>query len=86
MWIVEIGAKTITAVDDSGKDYKRTYDVQEGWIGDVDKRDDAYIIGVRKPSKNEGGAGHRINFMSLPVSGTSIFWKDIDRVYKVLSQ
>ena len=86
MWIVEIGAKTITAVDDSGKNYKRVYDVQDGWIGDVEKSDDAYIIGVKRPSQNEGEAGLRINFMSLPVCATSIFWKDIERVYKVFSK
>lgn len=85
MWIVEIGAKTIVVTDDKSN-YKRTYDIQDGWIGDVDKRDDAYIIGVRRPSQNKDEVGRRINCMSLPVCETSIFWKDIDRVYKVLSK
>ena len=29
------------------------------WIGDVDKREDAYIIGVKKPSSNDGSGGFR---------------------------
>lgn len=88
MWIVEIGAKSIT-VQNQDVSYKRTYDVNDGWLGDVDKRDDAYIIGVKKlavTGKDSEPKELRINFMALPVTSTSVFWKDIEKVYKVFSK
>ncbi len=88
MWIVEIGAKNITVQDQNGN-YKRNYEVNDGWLGDVDKREDAYIIGVKKfviTNDNTDQKELRINFMALPVTSTSIFWKDIEKVYKVFSK
>lgn len=88
MWIVEISAKSIIVQNQEGT-YKRNYDVNDGWLGDVDKRDDAYIIGVKKfvvTNDDNDQKELRINFMALPVTSTSIFWKDIDKVYKVFSK
>jgi len=76
-WIVEIGKNYVRVKNDIG--YKSYYEIKPGWRGGVDKVDDFLMAKVTSADKV-------IHLAMLPVTCTSVIWKNIDEAYKLYEQ